>query len=96
MQMEKKLMIMMSTTVFLSTHQTTTQTSRSASDLVEFYAGASLPCRKIEFKKGSRLILQCAPDELSAWRLTLKERLHECRYLDGAFCAFGKAGSAGE
>lgn len=57
---------MMCTTVCLYVHEAKPQTGRLPTDFVEFYAGSSRPCRKTEFKKDKGLILQCAPDELSA------------------------------
>lgn len=62
---------MMYTTVGLSTYQATAQTGKSATDLVELYTEASIPCYKTEFKKNSRLILQCGWSVLDA--VTLRE-----------------------
>ena len=57
--MKKLLFIMINTTMLLYAHSATAQTGKLATDLVEFYADASPPCRNTEFKKNSRLILQC-------------------------------------
>ena len=65
---------MIYTTILLYAHRATAQTGKSATDLVEFYADASPPCCKTEFKKDSRLILQCTCGKWFALgAVTLKE-----------------------
>ena len=62
------------TTILLYAHRAISQTGKATTDLVEFYADASPPCCKTEFKKNSRLILQCTCGKWFALGVvTLKE-----------------------
>ena len=49
--MKKLSFIMMYTTILIYANRATEQTGKSATDLVEFYADASPPCCKTEFKR---------------------------------------------
>ncbi len=62
--------------------------------MLEFYADASLPYHKPEFKKDSRIILQCASGGRSALAaVTLKQMGYtNVAHLDGGFKAWKEAG----
>lgn len=62
--------------------------------MLEFYADASLPYHKPEFKKDSRIILQCASGGRSALAaVTLKQMGYaNAAHLDGGFKAWKEAG----
>jgi rhodanese-related sulfurtransferase len=62
--------------------------------MLEFYADASLPYHKPEFKKESRIILQCASGGRSALAVvTLKQMGYtNVAHLDGGFKAWKEAG----
>jgi len=62
--------------------------------MLEFYADASLPYHKPEFKKDSRIILQCASGGRSALAVvTLRQMGYtNVAHLDGGFKAWKEAG----
>ncbi|HMR55945.1 MAG TPA: rhodanese-like domain-containing protein [Cyclobacteriaceae bacterium] len=62
--------------------------------MLEFYADSSLPYHKPEFKKDSRIILQCASGGRSALAVvTLKQMGYtNVAHLDGGFKAWKEAG----
>lgn len=62
--------------------------------MLEFYADSSLPYHKPEFKKDSRIILQCASGGRSALAaVTLKQMGYtNVAHLDGGFKAWKDAG----
>jgi hypothetical protein len=88
--MKKLPFIMMYTTMILYAHVATAQTGKST-DLVEFYADASPPCYKTEFKKDSGSFYNVHAVSGSHWARYLERNGYtNAGYLDGAPSAPGR------